>query len=159
MHWSHWLGLGINAGGVVSIVPWHYTRTFIERLALIFNFLGVFAFTSPFEKRNPKKGLYGSCILTTREDYENIKGHESIKSEMLDDLNLGAAYKKAGIQVNNFLGYGLFPSECIHKGSKAGFKASAKGPSRHVHLESGHHSPYCDLGYRTDCFRNFFSFL
>lgn len=116
-----------KAGGVVSIVPWHYTKTFIERLALIFNFLGVFAFTSPFEKRNPKKGLYGSCILTTREDYENIKGHESIKSEMLDDLNLGAAYKKAGIQVTNFLGYGLISFRMYPQGIKSGIQGFGKG--------------------------------
>ncbi|WP_315971308.1 glycosyltransferase family 2 protein [Paenibacillus sp. N3.4] len=53
-------------GGVISVVPFHHTEKWYERLALVFNVLGVFAFTSPFEKNNPMKGLYGSCILTTR---------------------------------------------------------------------------------------------
>ena len=118
-----------KAGGVISVVPFHYTEKFVERLALIFNVLGVFAFTSPFEKKNPKKGLYGSCILTTREDYEKIKGHQSIESELLDDLNLGATYRHAGIQVTNFIGRGLVSFVCIDKGSEARFKASVKEQS------------------------------
>ena len=68
--------------------------------------LGVFAFTSPFEKRNPQKGLYGSCIVTTRKDYNQISGHSSVCSEMLDDLNLGRRFADAGIPVENFIGRG-----------------------------------------------------
>lgn len=116
-----------KTGGVVSVVPFHYTQKFVERLALIFNVLGVFAFTSPFEKKNPKKGLYGSCILTTREDYERIKGHESIKSEMLDDLNLGATYRNAGIQVTNFIGRGLVSFRMYPQGIQSEVQGFGKG--------------------------------
>ncbi|SDM83230.1 Glycosyltransferase involved in cell wall bisynthesis [Paenibacillus sp. yr247] len=116
-----------KAGGVISVVPFHYTEKLVERLALIFNFLGTFAFTSPFEKKNPQKGLYGSCILTTREDYETIKGHESIKSEMLDDLNLGAAFRKAGIQVTNFIGSGLVSFRMYSQGIKSQIQGFGKG--------------------------------
>lgn len=96
-----------RAGGVISVVPYHHTEKFYERLALIPNILGIFAFTSPFERTNPKKGLYGSCILTTRADYEKAKGHEGVKSEVLDDLSLGAKFGEAGIPVTNFIGRGL----------------------------------------------------
>ncbi|MBP1966528.1 glycosyltransferase [Paenibacillus aceris] len=116
-----------KAGGVISVVPYHYTVKFVERLALIFNFLGVFAFTSPFERDNPNKGLYGSCILTTREDYEKINGHESIKDEMLDDLNLGAAFRKAGIDVTNFIGYGLVSFRMYAQGIKSQIQGFGKG--------------------------------
>lgn len=95
------------AGGVISVVPYHHTEKWHERLALVTNILGLFAFTSPFEKENPKKGLYGSLILTTREDYERIRGHQSVMSEVLDDLNLGARYREAGIRVTNYIGYGM----------------------------------------------------
>ncbi|OCT15598.1 glycosyl transferase family 2 [Paenibacillus pectinilyticus] len=114
-------------GGVLSIVPYHYTEKWFEKLALIFNVLGVYAFTSPFEKNNSQKGLYGSCILTTREDYELIKGHEGIKSEMLDDLNLGATYAKAGIPVNNFIGYGLVSFRMYPSGLKSQIQGFGKG--------------------------------
>ncbi|BFT73629.1 glycosyltransferase [Paenibacillus sp. P36] len=116
-----------QAGGVISVVPFHYTVSFGERLALIFNFLGVFAFTSPIEKDSPNKGLYGSCILTTRADYETIKGHESVKGEMLDDLNLGAAFRKAGIQVTNFIGYGLVSFRMYAQGMRSRIQGFGKG--------------------------------
>ncbi|WP_138494852.1 glycosyltransferase [Paenibacillus pinistramenti] len=93
-----------RAGGAVSAVPYHYTEKFYERLALIPNLLGVFAFTSPFEQRSPRQGLYGSCIVTSREDYEAVKGHDGIRAEILDDLNLGAQYRAAGLPVTNYLG-------------------------------------------------------
>lgn len=56
---------------------------------MVLNILGVFSFTSPFEKNNHQKGLYGACIVTTRDDYEKVGGHQMIRNEMLDDLNLG----------------------------------------------------------------------
>lgn len=96
-----------RSGGVVSVVPYHYTEKLYERLALVFNVLGVFAFTSPFERINPQQGLYGSCIVTSRQDYEAVNGHESIRSEVMDDLSLGKRYREAGLPVTNYLGAGL----------------------------------------------------
>ncbi|NEW04757.1 glycosyltransferase family 2 protein [Paenibacillus sp. SYP-B3998] len=116
-----------GASGVISVVPFHHTEKWFERLALIFNFLGVFTFMSPFEKKNPKKGLYGSCILTTRKDYEKITGHESIKSEVLDDLSLGAKYMEAGIQVTNFIGYDLVSFRMYPQGIKSEIQGFGKG--------------------------------
>lgn len=116
-----------RAGGVVSVVPFHRTERFYERLALIPNILGLFAFTSPFERTNRRKGLYGSCILTTREDYDKAKGHEGVKSELLDDLNLGARYVEAGIPVTNFIGYGLVSFRMYPRGIRSEVEGFAKG--------------------------------
>ncbi|MGG1552119.1 glycosyltransferase [Paenibacillus ferrarius] len=115
------------SGGVVSVVPFHYTETFSERLALIFNVLGVFAFTSPFEKANPRQGLYGSCILTARDDYEAVKGHEGIRHEMLDDLNLGAAYRREGIPVTNYIGKDLVSFRMYPGGLRSAIQGFGKG--------------------------------
>ncbi|QHQ62902.1 glycosyltransferase [Anaerocolumna sedimenticola] len=93
------------SGGAISVVPYHKTRKFYERLSLIPYLLGVLAFTSPFEQYSKKKGLYGSCIVMTREDYSKIEGHDSVKSEVLDDLNLGKKLTGAGIPVHNFIGF------------------------------------------------------
>lgn len=114
-------------GGVISVVPYHVTEKFYERLAMIPNILGVFAFTSPFEEKNVNKGLYGSCIVATRADYEKIGGHESIKSEMLDDLNLGARFQKAGIAVTNYIGKGLVAFRMYPNGWKSELEGFAKG--------------------------------
>jgi len=125
-----------KTGGVVSVVPYHVMETWNEGLALITNLLGAFAFMSPWETNNPRKGLYGSCILTTREDYERVKGHEGIKSEVLDDLNLGARYREAGIPVANYLGSGLvsfrmYPSGI--RGALEGFSKSAALSTSRLH--------------------------
>jgi 4,4'-diaponeurosporenoate glycosyltransferase len=116
-----------KAGGVISVVPYHYTEKWYERLALITNILGVFAFTAPSEGSNPKKGLYGSCILTAREDYDKVNGHEGVRSELLDDLNLGAKYVEAGIPVTNFIGYGLVSFRMYPQGIKSEIQGFGKG--------------------------------
>lgn len=116
-----------RASGVISVVPFHYTEKLYERLAMIVNMLGVFAFTSVFERNNPRKGLYGSCILALREDYEKIHGHESVKSEVLDDLFLGARFNKAGVPVTNFLGYGLVSFRMYPQGIRSEIEGFSKG--------------------------------
>ena len=113
--------------GVISVVPYHHTEKFYERFSLITNILGVFAFTSPFEKRNPEKGLYGSCIVAARNDYEKINGHHSIKSELLDDLNLGKKFSRAGIPVENYIGWGLVSFRMYPAGIKSEIQGFGKG--------------------------------
>lgn len=113
--------------GVISVVPFHHTEKLYEKLALIMNILGIFAFTSALERRNPKKGLYGSCILALREDYEKINGHESVKSEVLDDLFLGSKFTEAGVPVTNFIGYGLVSFRMYPQGIRSEIEGFSKG--------------------------------
>lgn len=113
--------------GAISVVPFHHTEKLYERLALIMNMLGIFAFTSIFERKNPRKGLYGSCILALREDYEKINGHESIKSEVLDDLFLGSKFVAAGVPVTNFIGYGLVSFRMYPQGIRSEIEGFSKG--------------------------------
>lgn len=115
--------------GVISVVPFHHTEKLFEKLALIMNMLGIFTFTSVFEKNNAKKGLYGSCILALRQDYEKVNGHQSIRSEVLDDLSLGEKFIAAGVPIRNFIGYGLVSFRMYPKGIKVRLKASVKGLS------------------------------
>lgn len=116
-----------RTGGAISVVPYHETKKFYERLALIPCLLGVFAFTSPLERNNPNQGLYGACILVSREQYEQAGGHEGIKSELLDDLNLGAKFKAAGIPVNNFIGHGLVNFRMYPGGIRSEIEGFSKG--------------------------------
>ncbi len=116
-----------RSGGVISVVPFHYTEKLYERLSLIPCLLGIFAFTSPFERKNSSKGLYGSCIVASRKDYEQINGHNSIRSELLDDLNLGKKFSKAGIPVENFLGCDLVSFRMYPNGIKSEMQGFGKG--------------------------------
>ncbi|THF84590.1 glycosyltransferase [Cohnella fermenti] len=114
-------------GGALSVVPFHETERGYERLALLINILGIFAFTSPFENRNARQGLYGSCILATRADYEKAKGHEAVRSELLDDLTLGGRFKQAGVRVSNFIGAGLVSFRMYPGGIRSAIQGWGKG--------------------------------
>jgi len=116
-----------QSGGVISVVPYHYTEKLYERLSLVFCLLGIFAFTSPFERKNSSKGLYGSCIVATRKDYERINGHNSIRSELLDDLNLGKKFSEAGIHVENYLGCDLVSFRMYPNGIQSEIQGFGKG--------------------------------
>lgn len=115
-----------QSGGVISVVPYHYTEKFYERLSLITCILGIFAFTSPFERRNTRKGLYGSCIVATRKDYEQINGHSSIQSEVMDDLSLGRRFSEAGIHVENYIGCDLISFRMYPNGIQSEMQGFAK---------------------------------
>lgn len=117
-----------GAGGAVSAIPYHKTEKFYEKLSLIPCILGVLAFTSPFERLSKSKGLYGSCIVMSRQDYNKIQGHDSIKSEVLDDLTLGKKLSDAGIPIENYIGYNLVSFRMYPKGLRSeleGFSKSA----------------------------------
>ena len=116
-----------KCGGAISVVPFHHTEKFYERLSLLTYILGIFAFTSPFERRNAQKCLYGSCIVATREDYEKINGHDSIRSEIMDDLNLGKKFSEAGIPIENFIGGDLVSFRMYPNGIKSEWQGFSKG--------------------------------
>ena len=96
-----------RTGGAISVVPYHLAPRLTEKLALVFNMLGIFVFMSPYEADNPRQGLYGPCIAISRRDYLRAGGHAGIRSEVIDDLALGARCKAAGIPLANYLGCGL----------------------------------------------------
>lgn len=110
-------------GGVISVVPYHITEKSYERWAMVINLLAAFVFTSPFENRNPQKGMFGACIVASRADYEKIDGHRSISSEVLDDLRLGARFQAAGIRVSNYLGSDLI----LFRMYPGGFRSELEG--------------------------------
>jgi 4,4'-diaponeurosporenoate glycosyltransferase len=116
-----------NSGGAISVVPYHRTKKFYEKFSLIPCLLGVLAFTSPFERLSKSKGLYGSCIVMTKEDYSKIEGHDSIKSEVLDDLTLGKKLSDAGIHVENYIGYNYVSFRMYPNGLRSELEGFGKG--------------------------------
>ncbi len=116
-----------KCGGAVSVVPYHHTEKAHEKLSLVVYLLGVFSFTSPFEKKNVKKGLYGSCVAVSREDYERVSGHQSVSGEVLDDLNLGRRFTEAGIPVENYIGGDLVSFRMYPGGIASELQGFGKG--------------------------------
>lgn len=117
-----------RAGGAISVVPYHVAPTFGEKLALVVNLLGIFVFMSPYEAGNPRRGMYGPCIVATREDYLRAGGHAGVRSEITEDMALGARFAAAGIRVANYLGGGFVTYRMYPGGARdaaAGFAKSA----------------------------------
>ncbi len=116
-----------RTGGVISVLPYHYSEKFYERLSLILYLLGVFAFTAPAEKKKKEKSLYGSCIVVARRDYESVSGHKYIKTEILDDMSLGMSFCRSGISVENFTGGRTVSFRMYPGGLRSEFEGFSKG--------------------------------
>ncbi|MFA6308456.1 MAG: glycosyltransferase family 2 protein [Clostridia bacterium] len=113
--------------GVISVVPFHVAEKFYERFSMLMNILGVFAFTSLFERKNSNKALYGSCIVAKREDYDKINGHICVKDEILDDINLGKRFSAAGIKIENFIGRNSVSFRMYPDGLRSEMQGFGKG--------------------------------
>ena len=47
---------------------------------------------------------FGPCLLTSRADYARAGGHAAVRGEILDDVQLAAAYSRAGLPVRCAVG-------------------------------------------------------
>ncbi|MEY2454501.1 MAG: 4,4-diaponeurosporenoate glycosyltransferase [Acidimicrobiaceae bacterium] len=90
--------VGAHPGGLLSVQPFHVTVRPYERLSLFFNIvamMGTEAFTPLGSRRRPS-GAFGPCLVTRRDDYEAVGGHASVKSAVLDDVELARRYLASG---------------------------------------------------------------
>ncbi|MHB8962969.1 MAG: glycosyltransferase family 2 protein [Saccharofermentanales bacterium] len=116
-----------RTGGVISVLPYHYNEKFFEKLSLVPYILGVFAFTAPAERAKKARPLYGSCIVATRADYEQVSGHKNVRHELLDDMSLGKAFSLAGIRVETFSGCDMVSFRMYPDGLKSELQGFSKG--------------------------------
>lgn len=89
-------------GGLVSVQPFHRTEKPYEQLSVLFNLVGLMAV--PLGAR---AGVaFGPAMATSRSDYEQIGGHASVASKVVEDWFLAHRYEAAGLPVSAFLGHG-----------------------------------------------------
>jgi 4,4'-diaponeurosporenoate glycosyltransferase len=86
-------------GGLVSVQPFHRVVRPYEQLSAYFNVVSLLA--SGAFTRHPvgRPMAFGPCLLTSRADYDSVGGHASVRGEILDDVQLAAAYDRAGLPV------------------------------------------------------------
>ncbi|WPX09006.1 glycosyltransferase [Anaerocellum danielii] len=123
-----------STNGAISVIPYHTTQQLYEKLCLIVNILGVFAFMSPYERKSSSKGMYGSCIAVFRKDYEKVGGHKRICDRVTDDLSLGKLFCENGIRVENFLGYDAVAFRMYPNGMKSQLEGIAKSAALSMQL-------------------------
>lgn len=91
-------------GGLVSVQPFHDVRRPYEQLSSYFNVVSLLA-SGAFARRPTRRPMaFGPCLLTSRTDYELAGGHAAVRAEILDDVQLAAAYHRAGLPVRCAVG-------------------------------------------------------
>lgn len=98
------LELHAGSGGLVSVQPYHRVVRPHEQLSAWFNVVAVMAsaaFTGPRARavRSRVPMAFGPCLLTSRSDLATAGGHAAVRSAILDDAALAAAYHRAGLPV------------------------------------------------------------
>ena len=91
-------------GGLVSVQPHHEARRAHEQLSAYFNVVALMASSSFSQSRTRRPMAFGPCLLTSREDYGRAGGHAAVRGEVLDDIRLAAAYRRAGMAVTTTRG-------------------------------------------------------
>lgn len=90
-------------GGLVSVQPHHDVVRPYEQVSAYFNAVALMA-SAAFTRRgrvaaNRVPMAFGPCLLTSREDYVRVGGHEAVRADILDDAALAGAYHRAGLPV------------------------------------------------------------
>ena len=85
-----------RVGGLLSVQPYHVTRSAYEQLSAITNitmFMAVNTFT-PLGQRGRPHATFGPCITCGRDDYFRVDGHRAVRSAVLEDyyLEIGRAH-------------------------------------------------------------------
>jgi 4,4'-diaponeurosporenoate glycosyltransferase len=90
--------------GLVSVQPFHGVVRPYEQLSSYFNVVSLLA-SAAFARRPGRRPMaFGPCLLTSRADYERAGGHAAVRGEILDDVELAAAYHRAGLPVRCAVG-------------------------------------------------------
>ena len=92
--------------GLISVQPHHVMKKRYEHFSFMFNLvtiaaMRVFSAWAPLVKPT---GAFGPCIICEKRDYEKAGTHFKVRKSVLDDIELGKAFIKQHIPVNNFLG-------------------------------------------------------
>lgn len=89
---------------VVSVQPYHSVEKCYEQLSIFFNAVGVGAngMCMPFKSKSA--GLFGPIILISRESYDVVGGHHSVRTSITDDLALGEHLDEKKIEYRLLLG-------------------------------------------------------
>ena len=95
-------------GGLVSVQPFHEVVRPYEQLSAYFNVVSLLAsgaFTVRAGRGQGRRPMaFGPCLMTSRADYERAGGHTAVRGEILDDVQLAAAYARAGLSVRCAVG-------------------------------------------------------
>lgn len=91
----------IDDSTVITIQPYHEVKKAYEHLSLLFNLVSLVGLGVGMSKNvlEIKKGLFGPCIIIPKNLYESIGGHFSVRSKVVEDMELGILIAKSGYRI------------------------------------------------------------
>ena len=114
---------------VYSICPYHTIKRPYEELSAFFNTLmlaGSYAFgLSDTAKKDT--ALFGQCMLISKEHYQQVGGHTSVRNEVLENFHLSSHLKKLGIHRTCYLGKSIITMRMFPGGLKELWASWQKG--------------------------------
>ena len=72
------------------------------------------------------KGLFGPCILVSRETYQKAGGHKAVAGSIIEDVELGNIFAQNGISISAYSGKGAVYFRMYGEGIKALIEGWAK---------------------------------
>jgi 4,4'-diaponeurosporenoate glycosyltransferase len=97
-----------RSGGVISVQPFHRMVRPYERFSACFNVVAGMGIGATSVRRDAAiTGAYGPCLAVSRSDYERIGGHDSVASEVLEDVALARRARDVGLPVSALEGRDL----------------------------------------------------
>jgi len=106
---QHLIHSFMEGQGVLSVQPYHTMKKAYEQLSAFFNILSFACMNiaTPLGKKRKPLGSFGPCLVCSRKDYFSVGGHRAVKDKVLEDIDLGKKFLKAGLPVCSFGGKGI----------------------------------------------------
>jgi len=92
----------------IAVQPYHTMKKPYEFLSAFFNIIvaaGLGSFTMA-GRHIQSAGMFGPCLICSKENYFESGGHESVKETAVEDIALGKSFRNAGFQFSLFGGKG-----------------------------------------------------
>ena len=101
-------------GGLLSVVPRHRVERAYEYLSVLPNIVSIMGSGAALPRPSRSPAAFGPCLVTSREDYVAVGGHRAVAGSVLDDVDLGRAYRDRGLPVTvvgggEQVGYRMYP--------------------------------------------------
>ncbi|GAB3493022.1 glycosyltransferase family protein [Flexivirga lutea] len=136
------LGAHRRYGGLVSVQPYHEVHAPYEQLSAYFNVMSLMGSGEFAHRRTRRPMAFGPCLLTSRADYQSSGGHEAIRGAILDDVELAAAYARAGLPVRCLTGGAALRMRMYPNG----FRQLAEGWTKNIASGAGQAAPAARAG-------------
>lgn len=110
----------LTSRGAISVYPYHKIDKFHESFSAFFNVMQLIGmnYFSLFKTPHPT-GMFGPCLIISREDYMLSGGHKEVKGEVLEHYALASVLVKHNITIDLFSGKGSLNISMYSEGWKA----------------------------------------